>query len=135
MFSVAESIMKTLFAVTTTGALLLSGIASAEELPSYELFGFPITYHQIAVLGSANVKEQSPSTSLLVASMPASPHQVSVLTPRPCGWSIVAVLQNKRIGFGGFARRQGILNLWMMRACMCVNAGCPRRLTLYKPSS
>ena len=82
MFSVAESIMKTLFAVTTTGALLLSGIASAEELPSYELFGFPITYHQIAVLRSANVKEQSPSTSLLVAGMPASPHQVSVLTPR-----------------------------------------------------
>ena len=82
MFSVAESIMKTLFAVTTTGALLLSGIASAEELPSYELFGFPITYHQIAVLGSANVKEQSPGTSLLVAGMPASPHQVAVLTPR-----------------------------------------------------
>src|SRR5215469_8198578 len=74
--------MKTLFAITATGAVLLSGIASAEELPSYELFGFPITYHQIAVLGSANVKERSPGTSLLVAGMPASPYQLSVLTPR-----------------------------------------------------
>ena len=74
--------MKTLFAITATGAVLLSGIASAADLPSYELFGFPITNHQIAVLGSANVKEQSPGTSLLVAGMPASPHQVAVLTPR-----------------------------------------------------
>ena len=75
--------MKALF-VMAAGALLLSGIASAAELPSYELLGFPISLHQLSVMGAtANVKEQSPSTSLLVAGMPASPHQVSVLTPRP----------------------------------------------------
>ena len=42
--------------------LILSRIASATELPSYEAMGFPITPHQISVLGSAKVKEQSPST-------------------------------------------------------------------------
>ena len=57
--------------------------AAATELPSYELMGFPVSPHQFSVLGSANIKEQSPSPSLTMAGMPASPHQVSVLTPRP----------------------------------------------------
>jgi hypothetical protein len=74
--------MKTLFAMAATGTLMLSGAgASAAELPSYELTGFPISPHQFSVVGSANVKEQSPS-SLTMAGMPASPHQVAVLTPR-----------------------------------------------------
>ena len=61
----------------------LSGaVAKATELPSYELMGFPISPHQFSVLGSANIKEQSPSPSLTMAGMPASHHQVSVLTPR-----------------------------------------------------
>ena len=55
----------------------------AAALPSYEVMGFPITLHQISAVGSAHVKEQSPSPSLVMAGMPASPHQVAVLTPRP----------------------------------------------------
>jgi hypothetical protein len=51
-------------------------------IPSYEVMGFPITPHQISILGSAHVEEQSPSPSLMMAGMPASPHQVAVLTPR-----------------------------------------------------
>ena len=47
-------------AIATTGTLLLSRIASATELPSYEAMGFPITAHQISVLGSPKVKEHSP---------------------------------------------------------------------------
>ena len=75
--------MKSLF-VMAAGALLLSGIASAAELPAYELLGFPISLHQLSVTGTtANVKDQSASTSLLFAGMPASPHQVSVLAQRP----------------------------------------------------
>jgi len=75
--------MKVLLAVAATATLAL-GIADAAagELPTYELTGFPITPHQFSVLGSANVKEQSPSPSLTMAGMPASPHQVAVLTPR-----------------------------------------------------
>jgi hypothetical protein len=57
--------------------------ASAAAVPSYEVMGFAITPHQFSVVGSANVKEQSPSPSLTITGMPASPHQVAVLTPRP----------------------------------------------------
>jgi hypothetical protein len=75
--------MKTLFAIAATGTLLLSGIASAQEFPFYELSGFPISPHQISVMGAtANLKEQPPSTSLRVGGMPASPLQIVVLTPR-----------------------------------------------------
>ena len=75
--------MKTLFAMAAAGTLMLSGASSsAAELPSYELMGFPITPVQLQVVGSANVKERSPSSSLTMAGMPASPHQVTVLTPR-----------------------------------------------------
>jgi hypothetical protein len=75
--------MKTLCAMAAIGTLMLSGAgALAAELPSYELMGFPITPHQFSVVGSANVKEQSPSSSFAMAGMPASPHQVAVLTPR-----------------------------------------------------
>jgi hypothetical protein len=75
--------MKTVFILAATGTLLLSGIASAAELPSYELSGLPVTPHQISVLGlTANVEEAAPSASLVVAGMPASPAQMSILTPR-----------------------------------------------------
>jgi hypothetical protein len=76
-------IMKTLFAMAAAGTLMLSGAgASTAELPSYELMGFPITPLQLQVVGSANVKEQTPSSTRTMAGMSASPHQVAVLTPR-----------------------------------------------------
>jgi hypothetical protein len=75
--------MKTLFAMATTGTLLLSGIGSAQKFPVYELSGFPISPNQISVMGAtANLKEQSPGTSLTMGGMPASPLQILVLTPR-----------------------------------------------------
>ena len=49
----------------------------AAELPAYETSGLPISAVQVRVLGAANVKEQSPA---LISA--ASPHQLSVLTPR-----------------------------------------------------
>jgi hypothetical protein len=75
--------MKTLFAMATTGTLLLSGIASAGEFPAYGLSGFPISPCQISIIGAtANLNEQSSGTSLTMDDMPASPLQVLVLTPR-----------------------------------------------------
>jgi hypothetical protein len=62
---------------------MLSGAGtSAAEFPNFELMGFPITPHQVAVVGSAHVQEQSPQFTLTLGGMPASPHQVAVLTPR-----------------------------------------------------
>ena len=76
--------MKNLLSVAAVTASILGGAgASAAELPSYELMGFPINPHQFSVVGSANIKERSPSASLTMAGMPASPHQVAVLTARP----------------------------------------------------
>ena len=76
--------MKNLLSVAAVTASILGGAgASAAELPSYELMGFPINPHQFSVVGSANIKERSPSASLAMAGMPASPHEVAVLTARP----------------------------------------------------
>jgi hypothetical protein len=76
--------MKNLFfSITAITAVMLNGAgATAAELPTFELIGFPITPHQVAVVGSAHVQEQSPNPTLTLGGMPASPHQVSVLTPR-----------------------------------------------------
>jgi hypothetical protein len=64
-------------------AAMLDRASAALKFPSYELMGFPISRHQFSLLGSANIKEQSPTPMLTMAGMPASPHQVAVLTPRP----------------------------------------------------
>lgn len=75
--------MKNLFLSAATVALLLGGAeAKAAELPTYEVTSFPITPHQMSVLGAANVQERSPAPALMLRGMPASPHQVLVLTPR-----------------------------------------------------
>jgi len=77
-------IMKNLFSITAVAAVVLNGAgAPAAELPTFELVGFPITSHQVAVIGAADVQEQSPIATLTLGGMPASPHQVAVLTPRP----------------------------------------------------
>ena len=75
--------MKRLIIAATGMLILIAAEVSAAEVPSYELAGFPISPHQWSVVGSANIKEQSPSASLTMAGLPASPHQVAVLTRRP----------------------------------------------------
>ncbi len=64
--------------------VLMSGaVASAQDLPTYEVMGFPITPIQMSILGcSAQIQESSPTTTLTVDGMPASLHQVVVLAPR-----------------------------------------------------
>ena len=76
--------MRNLFAVATIAVVVLGAAgAKAEELPTYELMGFPITHHQFSVVGSSNIHERAPTPSLTLGGMPASPHQVAVLMPRP----------------------------------------------------
>jgi hypothetical protein len=73
--------MKKLFS-TTAIVVMLSGASAAAELPAFELMGFPITPHRVAVVGSAHVQEQALTSTLTLGGMPASFHQVTVLTPR-----------------------------------------------------
>ncbi len=75
--------MRNLFWISAAAALILSGTAAAAgELPSYEVMGFPITPHQLVAVNSAQVQERSPAPMQTLGGMPASPHQIAVLTPR-----------------------------------------------------
>ena len=56
--------------------------ACALRLPTFELTGFPISRHQVAVLGAAQVEESTATPMLMLAGMPASPHQIAALMPR-----------------------------------------------------
>jgi hypothetical protein len=74
------------FSIIGATVVVFGGInANAEERPAFERFGFPITQTQVAVLGSAGVRERSPTPTLMLYGMPASPHQVAVLSPWPRG--------------------------------------------------
>ena len=69
--------------IAAAAALMMSGIgASAAELPTYEVMGFPITPHQLAALGPADAQQGLPASTLTKAGLPASPHQIAVLTAR-----------------------------------------------------
>ncbi len=75
--------MRFLSMIAVAGALVASSTGVfATELPSYEVTSFPITATQVRVLGGAGVEEQSASPAMIVAGMPASPAQMSVLSPR-----------------------------------------------------
>src|SRR5262245_39220356 len=76
--------MSKLFSIMGATVVMLGGInAKAEELPALEKFGFPITQSQVSVLGSADVRERPLTLTLMLDGMPASPHQLAVLSPRP----------------------------------------------------
>ena len=69
--------------IAAAAALMMGGVgATAAELPTYEVMGFPITPHQLVALGPANAQQGLPAFTLTKAGMPASPHQIAVLTPR-----------------------------------------------------
>ena len=75
--------MRFLSMIAVAGAMIAGSTAAfASELPSYEVTSFPITATQVQILGGAGVEEQSASPAMIVAGMPASPVQASVLSPR-----------------------------------------------------
>lgn len=73
--------VKTLLASAIV-AFAVGGAAVAGELPTYEVSSFPATPLQVSVMGGANVQEQAAAPMLTRNNMPASPVQLSVLTPR-----------------------------------------------------
>jgi len=75
--------MRILTMIAVASAVIASSAgAFAGELPSYEVKSLPISAMQVQVLGGAGVEEQSTAPAMIVAGMPASPAQVSVLSPR-----------------------------------------------------
>ena len=66
-------------------AFLTLGVAGATagELPSYDVAGLPITPLQMSVLGASSaVQEHLVTPNPLLEGMPASPHQIAVLSRR-----------------------------------------------------
>jgi hypothetical protein len=76
-----EITMKTLLSIAAIAALMLGGAEAsiAAKLPTFERDGFPITPHQLQVLGPYGVQEQAPTLSFTRDGMPVTPHQVRVL--------------------------------------------------------
>jgi hypothetical protein len=76
--------MKRLVLFAAVAVAIANGIdvAAAAELPTYQSTGFPITAHQVSVLGSAHVQEAPSVPALTLGGMPASPNQIEVLTAR-----------------------------------------------------
>ncbi len=75
--------MRVLSMIAIAGAMIAGSTgAFAGELPAYEVKSFPISATQVQVLGGASVEEQPAGPAMVVAGMPASPAQMSVLTPR-----------------------------------------------------
>ena len=90
--------MKNLFLITAATAVLWNAVgAAAGERPTFELRGFPITPHQVAVLGSPHVLERAPTPTLMLGGMPASPHQMCALRPRPGATGPVAATLTKTV--------------------------------------
>jgi hypothetical protein len=73
-------VKKTFLSIAAVAAISMADVTAgfAAELPTYEAAGLPISPVQAGLLGAANVQEQPP-----VSTTAASPHQLSVLTPRP----------------------------------------------------
>jgi hypothetical protein len=51
--------------------------ACALHLPTFELTGFPISRHRVAVLGATQAEESTVTLTLTLAGMAASPHQIA----------------------------------------------------------
>jgi len=67
--------------ITSVAAFMLIGgaAASAQDLPTYEAMGFPISPVQVSILGcSAQVQERATGATITVDGVPASP------TKLPC---------------------------------------------------
>jgi hypothetical protein len=72
-------------------AVVNGASAVAAELPSYEVSSFPATQLQLTVVGASAAGEQAPVATLTRADMPATPVQLSVLSPHHRSASAEAV--------------------------------------------
>jgi hypothetical protein len=75
--------MTKLISFAATAAVIFGGISAASaESANFETKGLPISLHQAQLTGLADIEEAAPSATLVAAGMPASPHQLAVLSPR-----------------------------------------------------
>ena len=86
--------MTKLISFAAAAVLIFSGTASAlAQSANFEAKGFPITLHQAQLGGFADTREAAPVPALTAEGMPASPHQLAVLSQRKPGEPVQVVLQ------------------------------------------
>ena len=72
-------LQRTSITALTVLALGAPGASAGQQLPQYEVTGFPITPLQMSVVRPGVIQEQSPTPDLTQEGMPASPHQITVI--------------------------------------------------------
>ena len=100
LFQWEIAMKKMLLMAAIAAATIIGSGAGAGELPTFELTGFPITRHQVAVMGAQGVQEQSAAATLTFGGMPASPHQIAILTPRAGKTARAAAVKPTTVGRG-----------------------------------
>lgn len=93
---------KVLSITAKAAAVLYTSGAAAAQFPTFELTGFPISPHQVSLVGSAHVQERPPTPILTLGGMPASPHQIVVLSPRHRATDGQIVSRGERTTTGAF---------------------------------
>ena len=77
---IAMSILRrTSITALTVLALGAPGASAGQQLPQYEVAGFPITPLQMSVVRPGGIQEQPSTPELTRDGMPASPHQITVI--------------------------------------------------------
>jgi hypothetical protein len=76
-----ETIMWYRLSIAASSMLVAGTLAAtAAELPTYEVTGFPMTPLQASALGATGAREQVPTTAPELAGLPATPLQMAVLS-------------------------------------------------------
>jgi hypothetical protein len=74
------STLQRIFITALTVLVFGAPVASAgQQLPQYEVTGFPISPLQMSVVRSGGVQEEPSAPGLTMDGMPASPHQIAVI--------------------------------------------------------
>ena len=72
-------LQRTSITALTVLALGAPGASAGQQLPQYEVTGFPISPLQMSVVRPGVIQGQSPTPDLTQEGMPASPHQITVI--------------------------------------------------------
>ena len=72
-------LQRTTITALTVLTLGVPSVSAGQQLPQYEVTGFPISPLQMSVVRPGGIQEEPPTPELTRDGMPASPHQITVL--------------------------------------------------------
>jgi hypothetical protein len=72
---------KLMLSAAVAGFVFSGSAAALAQSANFEAKGFPISLHQAQTTGLPDIQETAPAPTLTAGGMPASPHQLAVLSP------------------------------------------------------